>query len=112
MLQQSKGDDDMNRMKDKVSKYLSFMLIGIVQFYRAVFSSITPGACRFSPTCSCYAIEALKNHGPIRGSWLTVCRIVRCNPFSGNWGFDPVPPSSKSHHSSVGDMHNGAGQKI
>ncbi len=81
----------MIRMKDSLFKLLSLMLIGLVQFYRAVFSSITPGNCRFEPTCSCYSIEALKNHGALRGSWLTVRRIVRCNPWGG-WGYDPVPP--------------------
>lgn len=46
--------------------------------------------CRFVPSCSNYAVEAMETHGILRGSWLTVCRIARCNPF-GHYGFDPVP---------------------
>ncbi len=84
-------------LKDKLSKILAFLLIGIVQFYRAVYSSITPGTCRYSPTCSSYTIEALKNHGLLRGGWLGLCRIARCNPWGG-WGDDPVPPRPKQTH--------------
>ncbi len=47
--------------------------------------------CRFSPTCSHYFLEAVKNHGPYRGSWLGICRIFRCHPWGG-CGEDPVPP--------------------
>jgi putative membrane protein insertion efficiency factor len=66
-------------------------LVTLVHLYQMVFSSVLPGTCRFSPTCSCYAVTALKNHGVIHGSYLTVRRLIRCNPW-GPWGHDPVPP--------------------
>ncbi|MBT4890071.1 MAG: membrane protein insertion efficiency factor YidD [Rhodospirillales bacterium] len=100
-------------MKDKFTKLLAYMLIGFVQLYKAVYSSITPGNCRFIPTCSCYAVEALKNHGPMRGSWLTLRRIGRCNPWGG-WGADPVPPvsapTSMAEKSTTGDAQLNTGQ--
>lgn len=61
-----------------------------VWFYRGAISPMLPKSCRFTPTCSQYALEALKKHGPIKGLWLTVKRISRCHPWGGS-GFDPVP---------------------
>jgi hypothetical protein len=65
-------------------------LVGLVRAYQAV-STVTPGSCRYEPTCSAYAITALQRHGPLRGTWLAVRRIARCHPLGG-WGYDPVPP--------------------
>ena len=65
-------------------------LIGMVRFYQRAVSPLTPPSCRFMPTCSSYATEALERHGAFRGSWLALRRIGRCHPFGGN-GFDPVP---------------------
>ena len=59
--------------------------------YRLVLSPWVGGQCRFSPTCSAYALEALERHGPIRGVWLTVRRLLRCHPFSRAHPLDPVP---------------------
>lgn len=67
------------------------VLTTLIRIYQIVFSSVMPGTCRFSPTCSCYAVTALKNHGVIRGSYLTIRRLLRCHPW-GSWGHDPVPP--------------------
>lgn len=61
-----------------------------VYFYRACISPLTPPSCRFTPTCSQYAIEAVMRHGIFRGSWLTLRRIMRCHPWGGS-GYDPVP---------------------
>ena len=69
---------------------LVWLLTLPVYFYRAAISPMFPPCCRFTPTCSAYAIEALKKHGPLRGSWLAVRRILRCHPWGGS-GYDPVP---------------------
>ena len=71
------------------------LLILVVRAYQVVLSPLLPAACRYQPTCSHYAIEALEKHGALRGSWLAVKRIGRCHPFRPG-GFDPVPdpPSS------------------
>jgi putative membrane protein insertion efficiency factor len=66
------------------------ILIGLVRFYQLAISPWLPPACRFTPSCSCYAIDALRAHGAMRGAWLAVRRIVRCHPWGG-FGYDPVP---------------------
>ncbi|MBO7198525.1 MAG: membrane protein insertion efficiency factor YidD [Alistipes sp.] len=65
-------------------------LIWLVRFYQVCISPLKPACCRFTPTCSQYAIEALRKHGPIKGLILTIWRILRCNPWGGS-GYDPVP---------------------
>ncbi|GAA1249940.1 hypothetical protein GCM10009609_11670 [Pseudonocardia aurantiaca] len=76
-------------------------LIGALRFYQRWISPALPPTCRFYPTCSAYAIEALQVHGPLRGSWLTVRRLLRCAPWHPG-GIDPVPPrrpcSARTHH--------------
>jgi putative membrane protein insertion efficiency factor len=69
---------------------LTNLFVAIIRFYQLVISPILPSACRYSPTCSAYGIEALKKHGAIKGSVLTIKRILRCNPWGGH-GEDPVP---------------------
>lgn len=69
---------------------LGRVLIGVVRFYRGAISSWTPATCRFTPTCSAYAIEAIDRFGSLKGGWLTLRRIGRCHPWGGH-GFDPVP---------------------
>lgn len=61
-----------------------------IRFYQLFISPLFPPACRFTPTCSAYAIEAIMKHGVIRGTWLTLKRISRCHPWGGS-GYDPVP---------------------
>ena len=61
-----------------------------VRAYRAVFSPWVGHNCRYEPTCSRYALEALEKHGALRGGWLALRRILRCNPWGGA-GYDPVP---------------------
>lgn len=70
---------------------LGRLLIGMVRFYRVAVSPLTPPSCRYVPTCSAYAIEAIERHGAGTGSWLTLRRIGRCHPWGGH-GYDPVPP--------------------
>lgn len=68
------------------------ILVGLVRAYRALLSPILPfNQCRFLPTCSEYAIEALTKHGAWRGTGLAARRILRCHPYSKHGGFDPVP---------------------
>jgi len=72
------------------------ILVGLIRFYQKFISPLFPPVCRFQPTCSHYAVEAIKVHGAIRGSFMALCRILRCNPlFPG--GYDPVPPKKHSH---------------
>ena len=69
---------------------LGRILIGLVRGYQLLVSPWTPPSCRYTPTCSAYAMEAIELHGALRGSWLAVCRIARCHPWGGH-GYDPVP---------------------
>lgn len=73
-----------------LSRFFSYLLIGLVKFYRYAISPLTMASCRFTPTCSAYSIEAIQKHGPLRGGWLSLKRILRCNPWGGH-GYDPVP---------------------
>jgi putative membrane protein insertion efficiency factor len=72
---------------------LSAPLIWTVRGYQRLISRFTPPVCRFTPSCSSYAIGALRVHGPLRGSALAMWRILRCNPFFPG-GYDPVPPAA------------------
>lgn len=69
---------------------LVWALIVPVRFYQWVISPLLPASCRYSPTCSAYAIQSLRCHGPLRGGWLALRRILRCHPWGG-MGYDPVP---------------------
>jgi len=66
------------------------VLIGLVRVYQLFLGPLLPAACRYHPTCSAYAIEALQRYGARRGLWLAVRRIARCHPFRAG-GYDPVP---------------------
>jgi uncharacterized protein len=68
------------------------LLILLVRFYQVGISPLTPASCRYTPTCSAYAVEALERHGAMRGSWLSLRRLLRCHPWGGH-GYDPVPPA-------------------
>jgi len=73
-----------------VLKIFSYPFILLIKFYQYVVSPVLGPKCRFTPTCSQYAVEALKKHGLLKGGWLTVKRISRCRPGGGS-GYDPVP---------------------
>ena len=66
------------------------VLIGLIRIYQKTVPPFSRGKCRFIPTCSSYAIEAIETHGVVKGSFLAIIRILKCNPF-GPIGFDPVP---------------------
>ncbi len=71
----------------------SRVLIGLARGWQLSFSVVLPPTCRFQPSCSTYAIEAVTRFGALRGGWLAARRIANCHPFGGS-GFDPVPPTS------------------
>lgn len=73
-----------------------------IQFYRYAISPLMASHCRFYPSCSCYAHEAISQHGVWRGSWLTLRRIGRCHPWNAG-GFDPVPPVSPLRNNSIAE---------
>lgn len=69
---------------------LSRFLIALIRFYKRYISPLTPPACRYTPTCSQYTLEAIQKYGALRGTWLGLKRICRCHPWGGS-GYDPVP---------------------
>lgn len=73
-----------------MSSPLNKLLIAIVRFYKYAISPYLPSACRYTPTCAEYSMEALRKHGSLKGSWLTFKRFLSCNPWGGH-GYDPVP---------------------
>ena len=70
-------------------------VLAVLRFYKRYVSPGLPPACRYTPTCSEYAMEAIERHGVLRGGWLAARRLVSCNPFSRG-GYDPVPPGRTS----------------
>lgn len=73
-------------MKNLLTKFFCFL----VRAYQVLISPLLPKCCRFEPTCSNYALEAFKKHGPFKGLYLTIKRIIKCNPYHEG-GYDPVP---------------------
>lgn len=85
----------MSESKMRQRGWAATVLIAPVRFYRLFISPLFPPACRFQPSCSQYAIEAIQTHGARRGALLAVRRLARCHPITwlgGSSGFDPVPP--------------------
>ena len=74
---------------------LRWALIGFRRAYRLLISPLYGQVCRYHPTCSAYALEAVTEHGSLRGTWLSVRRIARCHPWAAG-GYDPVPPRATS----------------
>ena len=83
-------DASWDKFRSICKRVAVFLLIVLVRFYQYCISPLKPPCCRFTPTCSQYALQALRKHGPIKGSWLALKRILRCHPWGGS-GYDPVP---------------------
>ncbi|MDF2607431.1 MAG: hypothetical protein K0S34_1627 [Bacillales bacterium] len=75
---------------------MQYLLLKFIRFYQKFISPIKPPTCRFYPTCSAYGLEAIKVHGALKGSFLTIIRIAKCQPFHQG-GIDPVPPKRHNH---------------
>ncbi|WP_434357714.1 membrane protein insertion efficiency factor YidD [Parasalinivibrio latis] len=75
---------------------LAKLVIALVRFYQLVISPLIGPRCRFNPTCSQYAIEAVRAHGVVKGSWLATKRLLKCHPLNEG-GYDPVPPKQSSN---------------
>jgi uncharacterized protein len=73
-----------------MKQFLTTLLILPIRFYQGAISPMLPPTCRYTPTCSAYAVEALQTWGPLKGSWLAIKRIASCHPWGGH-GHDPVP---------------------
>ena len=70
------------------------VLIAVIRWYQRALSPLSPPKCRFVPTCSAYAIEAIERFGALKGGWLALKRVLRCHPWGGH-GYDPVPQKEK-----------------
>lgn len=80
----------MRKLYNLFCKGLSAIMIGLIKLYQMTLSPLIGRACRYTPTCSNYGIEAIRKHGPFKGGWLTLKRVISCNPWGGS-GYDPVP---------------------
>ena len=79
-----------------IKRILSAPFILLIKFYQLCISPLKPPTCRFTPTCSQYALEAFRKYGPFKGFWLSLKRILRCHPWGGS-GYDPVPKPVRDH---------------
>jgi len=73
-----------------MKRIFSLLLIIPIKIYQTIISPLLGPSCRFTPTCSQYAVEAIQKYGPFKGSWLSFKRILKCHPWGGS-GYDPVP---------------------
>ncbi|MBE7325953.1 membrane protein insertion efficiency factor YidD [Nocardioides sp. Y6] len=85
---------------------MKYLLIGLLKLYRTFISPLYGQVCRYHPTCSAYALDAVSEYGSIKGSWLALRRLLRCHPWAAG-GYDPVPPrpgpSRQSHLRATAD---------
>lgn len=90
-------------MKDARMNPIVWLLRALIKGYQWFVSPILPGSCRYYPSCSSYALEALDKHGPLKGGWMGAKRIFRCHPWNDG-GYDPVPDATgeRPHHHHLG----------
>ena len=91
-----------------LSRLPALLARGLIRAYQLTLSPFIGNQCRFHPSCSNYALEAIGTHGALKGSWLTLCRLGRCHPFNPG-GFDPVPGQRPNRTSSVKRFNEVAG---
>ncbi len=80
----------MGKARETFRKVVNAPFVGLIRFYQICISPYLPNSCRYTPTCSQYALEAFRKYGPFKGFWLALKRILRCHPWGGS-GYDPVP---------------------
>lgn len=80
----------LNRLKNGLKKFFIKFFCFLIRAYQICISPLHPPCCRFTPTCSAYALEAIKKYGPVKGLYLSIKRILKCNPYHEG-GYDPVP---------------------
>lgn len=90
---------------DPRKKPVAWLVALPVRAYRLLLSPWVGNGCRFQPTCSAYALEALGHHGALKGTWLAAWRVLRCNPWGGQ-GYDPVPGTDPDHDAHCGHPHD------
>ena len=90
LTEQPRSPFPVHRSRFPVSRLPRLALAGLIRAYQIAISPALPAACRFTPTCSQYALDAVRRYGALRGGWLAVRRLARCHPFHPG-GFDPVP---------------------
>jgi putative membrane protein insertion efficiency factor len=84
------------------------MALFALRFYKSYLSLLFAGSCRFQPTCSQYSYQAIERFGLARGSWLTLKRLVRCQPLSREFGYDPIPESWDEEQAPATDTFHSA----
>lgn len=85
--------------------------LAALRIYKVYLSAHMPGGCRFDPTCSVYAYQAIERFGVLRGSWLGLKRLLRCHPLSRRFGYDPVPEKMESEELGAGPAEQAADRR-
>jgi putative membrane protein insertion efficiency factor len=93
-------------MMTSLRRASAWLVLGPIWLYRHLVSPLMPRTCRYYPSCSVYAEQAIRTHGPIRGSWLAIKRLGRCHPWTPG-GVDHVPPASSTKTSTDDHPHQG-----